>query len=119
MSLISHRTTALYHFDQLPIDPIKIVCLQEKWISGGKTLRPPKSCWTGSLIVNQSAGARRKYVNEIDGADHKILKTAMMDRLWMCCCPPTCTFNIKQTRYDQTFYIFFYKEYNTKSSLPS
>ena len=33
-----HRTTALYHFDQLPIDPIKIVCLQqEKWISGGKT----------------------------------------------------------------------------------
>jgi hypothetical protein len=33
----THRTTALYHFDQLPIDPIKIVCLQEKWISGGKT----------------------------------------------------------------------------------
>jgi hypothetical protein len=28
----------LYHFDQLPIDPIKIVCLQqEKWISGGNT----------------------------------------------------------------------------------
>jgi hypothetical protein len=24
-------------FDQLPIGPIKIVCLQEKWISGGKT----------------------------------------------------------------------------------
>ena len=35
---IPHRTTALYHFDQMPIDPIKIVCLQqEKWISGGKT----------------------------------------------------------------------------------
>ena len=34
----AHRTTALYHFDQLPIDPIKIVCLQqEKWISMGKT----------------------------------------------------------------------------------
>ena len=30
----THRTTTLYHFDQLPIDPIKIVCLQEKWISG-------------------------------------------------------------------------------------
>jgi hypothetical protein len=29
---------ALYHFDELPIDPIKIVCLQqEKWKSGGKT----------------------------------------------------------------------------------
>jgi hypothetical protein len=28
----------LFHFDQLPIGPIKIVCLQqEKWISGGKT----------------------------------------------------------------------------------
>jgi hypothetical protein len=28
----------LLHFDQLPIGPIKIVCLQqEKWISGGKT----------------------------------------------------------------------------------
>ena len=34
----THRTTALYHFDQLPIDPIKIVCLQqEKLISEGKT----------------------------------------------------------------------------------
>jgi hypothetical protein len=29
---------ASFHFDQLPIGPIKIVCLQqEKWISGGKT----------------------------------------------------------------------------------
>ena len=28
----------LFHLDQLPIGPIKIVCLQqEKWISGGKT----------------------------------------------------------------------------------
>jgi len=28
----------LFHFDQLLIGPIKIVCLQqEKWISGGKT----------------------------------------------------------------------------------
>ena len=28
----------LFHFDQLPICPFKIVCLQqEKWISGGKT----------------------------------------------------------------------------------
>jgi peptidase E len=28
----------LFHFDQLPIGPIKIVYLQqEKWISGGKT----------------------------------------------------------------------------------
>ena len=28
----------LFHFDQLPIGPIKIVCLQqEKWISEGKT----------------------------------------------------------------------------------
>ena len=28
----------LFHFDQLPIGPIKIVCSQqEKWISGGKT----------------------------------------------------------------------------------
>ena len=27
----------LFHFDQLPIGPIKIACLQqEKWISGGK-----------------------------------------------------------------------------------
>jgi hypothetical protein len=34
----THRITALYHFDQLPIDPIKIVCLQqEKLISEGKT----------------------------------------------------------------------------------
>jgi hypothetical protein len=29
----------LFHFDQLPIGSIKIVCLQqEKWVSGGKTL---------------------------------------------------------------------------------
>ena len=35
---VTHRTTSLYHFDQLPIDPIKILCLQqEKWLSGGKT----------------------------------------------------------------------------------
>ena len=30
----THRTTTLYQFDQLPIDPIQIVCWQEKWISG-------------------------------------------------------------------------------------
>ena len=34
----THRASALYHFDQLPIDPITNVCLQqEKWLSGGKT----------------------------------------------------------------------------------
>jgi hypothetical protein len=32
------RIPGLFHFDQLPIGPIKIVSLQqEKWISGGKT----------------------------------------------------------------------------------
>jgi hypothetical protein len=36
----------LFHFDHLPIGPIKIVCLQqEKWISEGKTLvQSPSKC---------------------------------------------------------------------------
>jgi hypothetical protein len=35
---VSLPLTYLFHFDQLLIGPIKIVCLQqEKWISGGKT----------------------------------------------------------------------------------
>jgi hypothetical protein len=36
--ITNHCCVYLFHFDQLPIGPIKIVCLQqEKWISGGKT----------------------------------------------------------------------------------
>ena len=88
----------LFHFEKLPIGPIKIVCLQqEKWISGGKTFDILcLFCRSIHRSVWQLLGCWKKFkmvavamVTKIQNC-RQIQKSSDLDEIWfpsrLWCC---------------------------------